>query len=324
MKTSRKASQFVLVFSILCIGFSILGASVEGRYSKNNGAEEGHPGERVTHWYNIRNDQNCLAEYTLTVTEEWDHYITNDHFLLNPGEDIDIYLTLVIPGDAPAGLHHSVITDVEDLYGCLNTGHPGHDSYFGTDVIPHPKTTDDGGPGLFLVILVITIGTWLLHRYRPWLLPTRYLPLLGIYGYARFDREQILENPSRMIVYTAVKEEPGATQTDIIEETGLPRGAVRYALERLEEFEFIRRGEYNQFYAVGDDYTNGDEANLPALDRQIISAIRDNHLHSQKELAERMSMSGSSLRYHLTRLVRDGYIQAKPWGRIVRYEVDDS
>jgi len=242
-------------------------------------------------------------------------------FTLDFRQDRWVTLTLQIPDNFPLGDHDTII-DVETQTD--TSGGYSHERiiHLRTKIIaPEIKTKTNLPISTILIVALGGLGLW--SYLRPWYSPLRYIPLVWIWGTVYLDKDGILANPIRMTVFDTVREIPGISIVRIEEKTGFSKGAIRYALDRLIEFELIKRGDYNQFYSLGSDRPQSPLDRLPQTDQTILYEIRENHLKSQKELASRLKMASSTVGNRLYKLVKRGYLRPKYWGRTVTYEILD-
>lgn len=306
---------FFLFFCTIC-GHAISVAKALNIAAENN--KSTHQGQDVDHEIVFENDETTHLSVRLIITSELEYDVDESMFTFLPTESNTISLTVHVEDDTPPG-EYSTLVDVDK-----RTDPMPYEDYTDIEIITTvlpSQASNDGGMSSWGVFLCGLGGLALISYFRPWWSPFRYLPIAWVWGYARFEKDSILDNPIRLIVYNTIRENPGISEAQLVQETGFSRGAVRYAVYRLEEFDFIKRGEFRQYYSLGDDRPYNNTDRLPHLDQTIIYEIKENHLNSQRDLAKRVKLPTSTMSYRLRRLVQCGLLRPIYWGRTVRYEL---
>ncbi len=149
------------------------------------------------------------------------------------------------------------------------------------------------------------------------------LPLVPLY--AHITRSQVFDNDVRERIFTAIRDEPGVSASQLSRAAGVSWGTTVYHLDVLEQTKMIsslRDGRYRRYFQNGQ-----------ALDtsKEIVSCLKNDTTNSvasaivaapgttQKELAATVGMSPQALHWHLTRLVKAGIIEKRRDGRVVRH-----
>ena len=240
-----------------------------------------------------------------------------DGFSIYPTQHQWVNLTIEIPRKFSLGEHETVLYVETQSFPI---GDSEDRSHIITTTILAPEVVESPGLPYGAIFTVGIVGIFVWSYFRPWWSPFRYIPMVWIWGYARFEKDAILDNPIRLVVYNKVLESPGISEANLIAETGFSRGAIRYALDRLEEFEKIKRGNQRQYYDLGPERPGDPIERLPQLEQEIIYEIRENHLESQRELAARLGMKRSTISVRLRKMVQRGYLRPHYSGRVVTYE----
>ncbi len=138
------------------------------------------------------------------------------------------------------------------------------------------------------------------------------------------------EDPgTRDRVLSVIKETPGIHFREIARRLDLPMGAVEYHIHQLLKRDLIvarSEGRYKRYYAEGK---HGSE------EKRQLSYLRKAHPRSiiihlmlkpgsrHRDLKDALSLTGSTLTFHLQRLVADGVVIEKDDGGTKRFYVVD-
>lgn len=131
-------------------------------------------------------------------------------------------------------------------------------------------------------------------------------------------RAEILECVSRV---------PGAHLRGIERMTGLPLGQVLYHLDRLERMRLVASAKDAGFrrYYLAKDVGRGEKKYLAALrhevPRRIVLHLLERPGLAHKDLQARVGVAGSTLSFHLERLVASGALVRRKEGPSHVYEV---
>jgi predicted transcriptional regulator len=139
-------------------------------------------------------------------------------------------------------------------------------------------------------------------------------------------RPDVTEGP-RQDILSCVGEVPGIHLRSIERRTDLPLGQVLYHLDRLERMGLVsslRDRGFRRYY-VTQTIGRGEKRMLAALrhatPRRILLALLRGPRRTHKELLDDVGVAGSTLSFHLQRLVEAGILRRLVDGGATRYEV---
>ncbi|RBI59960.1 MarR family transcriptional regulator [halophilic archaeon] len=130
-------------------------------------------------------------------------------------------------------------------------------------------------------------------------------------SYSRYDDSNPLENPSRLQIYEAIEDSPGASITEISDQTGIHRSTVRYHIRILEEEQLTTSKSHHGKHRL---YPNDiSHQNLhAALNDEALAQILDAIVHHEPltvtALATLVDRTPGTVSYHLNRLADDELI----------------
>lgn len=137
---------------------------------------------------------------------------------------------------------------------------------------------------------------------------------------------EVTEGP-RADILRCVQRFPGVHLRSIERRTGLPLGQVLYHLDRLERMGLVasvRDAGFRRFYANGD-VGRAEKKYIAALrhdvPRHVVLLLLDHPGSTHKELQARLDVAGSTLSFHLQRLVEAGVLVREPEGTANRYRL---
>jgi DNA-binding transcriptional ArsR family regulator len=142
------------------------------------------------------------------------------------------------------------------------------------------------------------------------------LKLLVAPFYTRLEAKTLLRNPNRKAIFDAIRGSPGSTVADLVRHVGLAEVVVRHHVRTLETHRFIAvraRGRTRAYFAV-EDAVDAAAARLHLLlrddtRRRIATLVACERTPlSQRELADRVSVSQRLVSYHLKHLEAEGLI----------------
>jgi predicted transcriptional regulator len=137
-------------------------------------------------------------------------------------------------------------------------------------------------------------------------------------------RENILNNYTRAKIFTLIKTNPGIHYSEIIRNLKLSNGQATWHLTYLERFDMIRRVRSKQYlvfypnydFTVDEDETAVEIALTKSKTRnQIYELICDRPAITQNEIKKSITISQSTIAYHLIILEQLKLIYIKKKGR---------
>jgi predicted transcriptional regulator len=138
------------------------------------------------------------------------------------------------------------------------------------------------------------------------------------------------EDPiTRDRVLSVIKETPGIHFREIARRLDLPMGAVEYHIHQLLKRDLIvarSEGRYKRYYAEGRH--GSEEKRLlsylrKTVPRSILISLMLKPGSRHRDMKEALSLTGSTLTFHLQRLVTDGVVIEKDDGGTKRFYVAD-
>jgi len=130
--------------------------------------------------------------------------------------------------------------------------------------------------------------------------------------YSRLTKDKLLHHEVREQICDYVRENPGASFTDIMHGLGLKNGSLSYHLRTLERERILqsrRDGSYRRYYPWG-------ASNLPTeIQTLIIREVRHFPGISQSQLARMLGKSRQVINYHVTLLADHGSLAIRKEGR---------
>ncbi|MBN1391137.1 MAG: metalloregulator ArsR/SmtB family transcription factor [Candidatus Thermoplasmatota archaeon] len=185
---------------------------------------------------------------------------------------------------------------------------------------PSPEDTDEGLPGYVYVTLSLAIGGAVVF-------------LAGSGNlYLRSRRG---ENIVRADLLDLITVNPGINLSSIRRELQLSQGAVSYHIMKLEKLGKVysdKGSKERRYYPSSMGYTaamkqsQADEiGSILSNDtsRSIVSMLRERPM-SQNEIVNELSVSPSTVHWHMERMKKAGLISKEQRGRSVYYELRDT
>ena len=141
--------------------------------------------------------------------------------------------------------------------------------------------------------------------------------------------EDPLRLDTRRRIYDLIRESPGIHFREVARRLDLPMGAVEYHLNYLKKKDMIAarmEGRYKRYYAEGK-LGSRDRTVLPFLRQKIPRAIIMHlMLHPgvrHKDLRAILDISGSTLTFHMKKMIVKGVLEERKEGGPKRYFVVD-
>ncbi|NVM53077.1 MAG: winged helix-turn-helix transcriptional regulator [Candidatus Helarchaeota archaeon] len=138
-------------------------------------------------------------------------------------------------------------------------------------------------------------------------------------------REQILENPSRTLIFETIQKHPGIHIRELCTTLNMSSGVVRTHLKVLENFNYIRRKKYTtpkfvllflkDFPQTYDDFFL---ISKNENDQHIIQCLTNTQL-TMTDLSSRLGLHHSTVQYHLKKLGHLDFIIPIEEKNIIKY-----
>jgi predicted transcriptional regulator len=150
-----------------------------------------------------------------------------------------------------------------------------------------------------------------------------------ITGFKIVDNVNLLDNSKRNSIYTYIETRPGACLTEIMENTGLNRGSVRYHLRILKtqnKTEAYEDGGKIRYFQNNSMYIEREKQVLMALQnitsQKIISGILNGKCNTNLTLAQEIGISKSAVSEHVKKLKEIDLIKETKKGRNIIYRIN--
>ncbi|MDI9395407.1 MAG: winged helix-turn-helix transcriptional regulator [Euryarchaeota archaeon] len=135
------------------------------------------------------------------------------------------------------------------------------------------------------------------------------------------------KNRSKIINY--VMDTPGCTPSEISKDLNISRGSVRYQLEALNaenELTLMSGGKFTRAFQKSHVLTNNDKIMIAHLKgdtrKQILLNILENPGITNQEISEKLSLSKSTIHWHIKKLKEDDIVFSKADGRFTKYLIN--
>jgi predicted transcriptional regulator len=155
-----------------------------------------------------------------------------------------------------------------------------------------------------------------------------FLKAFTVLGYRKIERDAILNNENRRMIFETVKANPGIYFNDLSRVTGVNRGTLKYHLVILKlnkKISTMSTGGSDRYFENNGYYNTIERILFRCLreetSRMILELIFEKPDISQKEIAEWIGISGPSASWHMATLNRDGIVIARRVGRQVQYRL---
>lgn len=142
-------------------------------------------------------------------------------------------------------------------------------------------------------------------------------------------KEDPLELDTRKEIFDLIRESPGIHFREISRRLDIPMGVVEYHIHYMLKRDLIvarREGRYKRYYAEGK-HGSREKKVLPFLRKDVPRQILMNLLMEpglrHRDLKEKMDVSGSTLTFHLKKMIRKDIIEEKEEGGHKRFYVAD-
>jgi parallel beta-helix repeat protein len=135
--------------------------------------------------------------------------------------------------------------------------------------------------------------------------------------YTRLKREDVLDQETRGMIRGYIIANPGEHYNAIKRALGLKNGTLAYHLKTLEKEKLIksvRDGRYKRFYPPNMKVSE-EVIILNKAQELIMGQIIDNPGISQKELANKVGLSTSTINYHISVMANAGFIRVERKGK---------
>lgn len=175
------------------------------------------------------------------------------------------------------------------------------------------------------IILALSISPILL-------VPLEWIFILKVFlvlGFRKIQRNNVLDSPSRSVIFHYIQNSPGTNFTEIAKETGISDSSLRYHLAVLRltnKVTLLDTSRSTRYYENSGEYSPMEQKILKYLHnrstRTLLCLIYENPVLCRKQLENAMDVSGAAITWHMHRLSDDGILAIKKDGRNARYEIN--
>jgi len=153
--------------------------------------------------------------------------------------------------------------------------------------------------------------------------------IFSIAGYKIVNSRNVLDNPSRLNIYTYIKTNPGAYISEIVGNIGLDRESIKYHLKTLEaqnKIEAYREGGKTRFFENNFTYNEEEMRVISALqnvtNQRIILEILTCNCNTNISLAHELGVSRATISWYIKNLREIGLIIETKEGRNTIYRIN--
>ncbi len=143
-------------------------------------------------------------------------------------------------------------------------------------------------------------------------------------------RFEDLQNKNRQDILNFVYRNPGATVANVAQAHSIDRGTAKYHLYRLEsEGKIILRriGKFSRIFQNSETYSDFEKTVLSYMQNQtarsILLMIFEQPGITNLEMADRLRVEKSAIKWHLDNLIRDGIVKYRQDRRFKRHFLSD-
>jgi DNA-binding MarR family transcriptional regulator len=146
----------------------------------------------------------------------------------------------------------------------------------------------------------------------------RLLTLFFVPLYVRLKKDQVLDNYVRGQIHGYIIANPGDHYNSIRDALELSNGILAHHLNTLEReglVQSMRDGMYRRFFPANAKLPPEDEGHFN-IQKRIVGIIRSNPGISQKEISQKVGVSGPTVNYHVSVLATARMIRVEKTGRV--------
>lgn len=161
--------------------------------------------------------------------------------------------------------------------------------------------------------------------------PIEWFFLLKVFaclGYRKIAQKNVLENPTRNIVYSFIRKTPGTDLSEISRETKISQNTLRYHLAILKltnKVTIIETSRNTRYFENSGRYSEMERKVLKYLHnrptRILLQLLAANPNLTRGQLENAVGISGAGINWQMNRLSDDGLLVIRKTGRTARYEL---
>ncbi len=143
--------------------------------------------------------------------------------------------------------------------------------------------------------------------------------------FSRLRRDEVLDHETRGMIRGYIIANPGDHFNSIKDALDLKNGTLAHHLNILEREQIVKSmkdGKFRRFFPIGMKVS--DRAYPTKVEKLILDIIRENPGIAQKDIADQLGMSQSTVSYHTAKLKEARRLRTERHGMSVRHYVEDS
>ncbi|MCK4444925.1 MAG: DUF11 domain-containing protein, partial [Thermoplasmata archaeon] len=143
--------------------------------------------------------------------------------------------------------------------------------------------------------------------------------------FSRLKREEVLDHETRGMIRGYIIANPGDHFNSIKDSLSLKNGTLAHHLNILERERIVKSmkdGKFRRFFPIGMKVS--ERAYPTKIEKVILDMIRETPGIAQKDIADRLGMSQSTVSYHTTKLKKARRLRTERHGMSIRHYVVDS
>lgn len=156
-----------------------------------------------------------------------------------------------------------------------------------------------------------------------------FFKMFAYLGYRKIAQKNVLDNPTRDIIYKFIRKTPGTDFSEISRETGVSRNTLRYHLAILKltnKVTVLNTSRNTRYFENSGRYSAMEKKVLKYLHnkptRILLQLLTDNPGLTRVQLETAVGISGAGVNWQMNRLSGDGLLLIKKAGRTARYELN--
>ncbi|MDK2948287.1 MAG: hypothetical protein PWQ63_1447 [Methanolobus sp.] len=155
----------------------------------------------------------------------------------------------------------------------------------------------------------------------------KFVPALG--NIKRINKSNMMTNSCREIVFNTIKFMPGISFSEIVRESGINRGTLRYHITIMEKEKLIESHKIKgklSFFSNDKKYNEKEKTLISTLKNdinyKIIDEISKCHSLNNNSLADKLGVSPSTASWHVKKIRDMGVIEVNKEGKNNVYTIN--
>lgn len=186
---------------------------------------------------------------------------------------------------------------------------------------------------MFLILLIIVFSLVAVVNLKGNLVTdysTSFLSQSLVQEMSLNNGAHLLNQTTRMQIYTFITKNPGINFRGICNSLALPIGVVQYHLAVLMRGGLIsnRRDGRNKRYFESKKFSSIEKKILSVLRHEtaakILAILHDDESASHGKLAQRLNISSQALTWHMKQLKEESLVTGRADGATIKYSLDET